>query len=178
MGPIAAVAADVLAPAVSSIVGPLVSEIGGALTGGLGQIGNAVSGGLGEVAGGLGNLVSGFEQSFLGGFQGQQATPGQGQFMPFPQPFPMPPYCNNPYQGFCNQGSSGPADPSFVAGVGNQVDSMMSDAMNKLQNANGNQAMIALAQQEMQNATNLGSMLSKLLEQLSQLSSTSISNIH
>ena len=55
---------------------------------------------------------------------------------------------------------------------------MMSDAMNKLQNANGNQAMIALAQQEMQNATNLGSMLSKLLEQLAQASQSAIGNIH
>ena len=172
MGAVASIAENILAPGLGSVVGPIVSEVGSALTGGLGQIGGALGGG-------IGSLVNGFEQSFLGAFGGQQSTPPPCQFQPYPQPYPVPPYCNNPWGGFGgNQGSNGPADPNFVAGVGDQVDSMMSDAMNKLQNANGNQAMIALAQQEMQNATNLGSMLSKLLEQLAQASQTAISNIH
>ena len=101
MPPLAAVAEAVLAPAIGSIVGPLVSQIAGPL-------GNALGGGIGD-------LIQGFEKAFLGGFQGNQSTPGAGGFPKFPQPFPQPPFVNDPFGPFTgrggSQGSSGITPP-------------------------------------------------------------------
>src|SRR5690349_19774568 len=120
MGPIASVAESVLAPAVGSIVGPLVQQLAGPLEGVLGQA-------VGGITGGLSNLVQGFEKAFLGPLSqlGQSLMPPQGQFPPFPMPFPQPPYANNPlapFQGQGGTGSSNPLSPANIANVGNIVD--------------------------------------------------------
>jgi hypothetical protein len=159
MPPLAAVAEAVLAPAIGSIVGPLVSQIAGPL-------GNVLGGGISD-------LIQGFEKAFLGGFQGNQATPGQGQFPQFPPPFPKPPYADNPFGPF-TRGSSSGITPKDVANVGANIDSMEKNAMAVLSDPNASKADIAKAQQMMEMASQMFAMLSKMLEQQSEMAKNAI----
>ena len=179
MNAIASVAESVLAPGLGSVLGPLVQGLAGPLEG---VLGNAIGGIAGQVGGGLNNLISGFENAFLGPLSqlGQALQPPQGQFSPFPMPFPQPPYANNPLAPFQSGGGTGsgnPLSPANVANVGNIVDNMTADAMKKLQNPNATSADILQAQQEMQQANQLFSMISEMLKETNQNALKAIQNI-
>jgi hypothetical protein len=111
---------------------------------------------------------------------GQALLPPVGQFPQFPSPFPAPPYANNPlapFQQGHGGGGSNPLSPGNVANVGNIVDNMTADAMAKLQNPNATSQDILLAQQEMQKANQLFSMISEMLKESNQNALKAIQNI-
>jgi len=137
---------------------------------------------LGQVGGTLGNLLGGFEKAFLGPLSqlGQSLMPPPGHFPQFPSPFPAPPYANNPLAPFQQGGSGGGSNaltPGNVANVGGIVDDMTADAMKKLQNPNATSQDILLAQQEMQKANQLFSMISEMLKDQNQNAQKAIQNI-
>jgi hypothetical protein len=161
MGGVIQAAEQVLAPALNNIVGPIINQVAGSLGGQLGQ--------------GVQGLLQGFEQAFLGGFQGPGSMPGQTGFPQLPSPFPQPPYADNPFGPFGGQTQgTGGITPSDVQKVGGNIDTMEKNAMAVLSDPNASKADIAKAQQTMEMASQMFAMLSKMLEQQSEMSKNSI----
>lgn len=163
MGPIAAVASSVLAPAIGNIVGPLVGQLAGPLTNMLG--------------GGISELLQGFEKAFLGGFGGPQSAPGQTGFPQLPSPFQPPPFINNPTGPF-GGGSTGPVSGNDLKNVGATIDGLQAKAKDILSNPNANAEAKLEAQQDMEKADEMYKMMSKLLDQQSQMAQAAIQAIH
>ena len=174
MGDIVSIAANVLAPGLGSVIGPIVQGLAGPLEGMLGQ-------GAQGIGGELGNLVSQFEKAFLGPLQqlGQGLFPPQGQFPQCPYPFPAPPYANDPLGPFRGNGSdSGSAvSPDAVNNIGGAVDDLQNQAMQLLQKPNASQQDIANAQRLMNQANQLFTMLTEMLKSDNQNKTSALRNI-
>jgi hypothetical protein len=163
MGGVIQAAEQVLSPVLNNVVGPILSQVAGPLMG---------AGG----ADGIQGLLQGFEQAFLGAFQGQSSMPGQAGFPQTPPPFPPPQYADNPLQAFGSARGSGTGGitPSDVQNVGGNIDNMEKNAMSVLSDPNASKADIAKAQQTMEMASQMFAMLSKMLEQQSTMSTNAI----
>jgi len=186
--------ADVAAPAVSSILGPILQGV----TQSAGSQGGQQAGGLGQVAQDAEQLIQQFMKLFggmgqQGGMQPGMCSPQPIAFSPSASGIPGGTY-DNPMQylqgsdpGFTVRGSQGTQniDPGFNVGsssssgglssLANQYNSVQQELQSA--EASGNPAQIAQAQQDEENVMNAINMISAMNQAQSQAISKIISAI-